>query len=207
MGVIRGRHVSPGIYTNMTAIRKPSAATKTAPKSTLYINVGGGDGGSDIYIYYGYTHLETKDGQMTQSELNRLMSLSGDEIRRMTNVAHDKTKEKTYTLNNGEEIVIKSELSEDELIELIDSGEYFEDISDSKNNLVVMLIPIANFNNSNFDIIDLTFNKSVKDLFSKLNEVIINGNKYAFLAMFNDNWAYSSAGEDKVIAPLKLVLK
>lgn len=206
MGIIRGKHTSPGVYTKLTSIRNKQF-THTAPNSTLNINTGGGDGGDTLRFYFGYLPLKTDNGKLNDETFNYLISLEGEKLKQMPTIFTDRTSQPTILINNGKDIVIKSIMSETELNDKIRSGEQFETIADEYNNCVVLLIPKKIYDSGVFDVIDATFEKTIKDNFQKINDIKINGFNYVFTAMFNEFWSYSSVGNDKVISPLILKLR
>ena len=205
MGIIRGKHTSPGVYTKITSIRNKQIE-HVAPNSTLNINTGGGDGESTLRFYYGYLPLKTNKGLLSDESISYLKSLDGEKIKDTPTILNYRTSQSTLLFNKGKDIIIKETISETELEEKIKSGEQFENIADDNNNCVVLLMPKKIYESGNYDIIDATFEKTLKDNFSKINDVKINGINYVFTAMFNAYWSYSSVGCDKVISPIILRL-
>ena len=55
MGIIRGKHTSPGVYTKITSIRKPRKDVVTSPMSTKNVVISGNAQPQPTYfVYYGY---------------------------------------------------------------------------------------------------------------------------------------------------------
>ena len=116
---------------------------------------------------------------------------------------------KTEThLTGGKNLVMPCTVTMKQLEELIEKeGCEYVDVADVKNNCVVIAIPKKYYEDPNFDIIDETFGKSIKENFNKIKEFMMGTNKYVLLCMFNEYFAYATIGEDKVISPITLKVK
>ena len=156
-----------------------------------------------IQFYFGYMPIHTFDGKITEETISELQELTGDEIKGMDNVKEIRSMDSVMDIC----LDMPSVIPVDELQELLDSGEKYNEIADSHNNCVVLMAPLARYNSPKFDIIDNRLNISIKDKFCKISCVEVSCMKYVLLCMFNDRWAYSAVGKDKVISPLKLIIK
>ena len=150
--------------------------------------------------------ITTFNGKVTDSTIDEIVQMSGNDIRKIETVSLFKETDTISELTNGEDFIIPSEISEDELAEMIEDGQKYSDIADAHNNCVVLMVPLLRYEGKNFDIIDERFNKSIKNQFCRVNCVVINCEKYVLLCMFNDKWAYSRIGKDKIISPLKVIM-
>lgn len=160
-----------------------------------------------IQFYFGYMPIHTFDGKITEETISELQELTGDEIKAMSTITEVRSMDTVIELTNKEDFIIPSDISEEELAELISGGTKYNNIADEYNNCVVLMVPLARYNSPRFDIIDERFNQSIKNLFCKINCVEVSCMRYVLLCMVNDKWAYSTVGKDKVIAPLKLIIK
>ena len=156
-----------------------------------------------IQFYFGYMPIHTFDGKITEETISELQELTGDEIKGMDNVKEIRSMDSVMDIC----LDMPSVIPIGELQELLDGGEKYNEIADSHNNCVVLMAPLARYNSPRFDIIDNRLNISVKDKFCKINCVEVSCMKYVLLCMFNDKWAYSTIGKDKIISPLKLIIK
>lgn len=204
MGAIRGRHVSPGIYTKITALgTKQTPITKTAPMSTKNSFVEGGSGGilSNSY-YFGYLPIETKNGKETTDNLNYLRSLTIEDIENISTIKKIESLSSTIKLTNDKEMVIKPTISKSELNNrVLVNHEEYNVIADENNNCVILIIPSSK---SKYYITDTYLNDFKLNCFSVINKIKKNKTEYNVLCMFNDKYAYSSIGMDKVISPITL---
>jgi hypothetical protein len=156
-----------------------------------------------IVYYFGYMPIKTVDGEITDESIEHILQLTGDEIKEIDTVSQMRSMDSVVDICMDMPSVIPVE----ELAELLANGEEYNEIADDHNNCVVLMIPLARYNNPKFDIIDNRLGISIKDKFCKINCVEVSCMKYVLLCMFNDKWAYSTVGKDKVIAPLKLIIK
>ena len=156
-----------------------------------------------IVYYFGYIPIETVDGEITDESIEHILQLTGDEIKNF------KTVKQFRSMNSIVDICIDmpSEIQVDELTELINNGENYYEIADKHNNCIVLMVPLARYDNPKFDIIDNRLNVSIKNKFCKMNCLEISCMKYVLLCMFNNKWAYATVGKDKIVAPLKLIIK
>ena len=160
-----------------------------------------------IQFYFGYMPIHTFNGKITEETISELQALTGDDIKAMSTITEVRSMDTVLELTNKEDFIIPSDISEEELAELISGGTKYNNIADEYNKCVVLMVPLARYNSPRFDIIDERFNQSIKNLFCKMNCVEVSCMKYVLLCMVNDKWAYSTVGKDKVISPLKLVIK
>lgn len=202
MGIIRGTHVSPGIYTKTTSIRT-RGIKHVSPASTLYANSGSG-GGTSSRFYFGYIPVTSYNGKITEESINQILQLTGDEIKNMRTVEEKMSPRPEVPL---EEVRIPSELSVSEFDEKLNRGEAYADVADPYNSCPVLMIPLRKYEKSGFDIFDNVTGVSIKNIFSKINDVEVNKVPYVLLCMFNDLWGYARVGEDKTISPLTLKFK
>lgn len=156
-----------------------------------------------IKFYFGYIPIESVDGEITEEAVEKIKNLTGDEIKNVDTVKEVRSMDSVVDVC----LDIPSIIPVSELQELLDNGEKYNEIADAHNNGVVLMVPLARYNNQKFDIIDNRLNISIKDKFCKINCVEVSCMKYVLLCMFNDKWAYSTIGKDKIISPLKLIIK
>ena len=147
--------------------------------------------------------INTFNGKITDETIEEIQKLTGDEIKTIKTISTVRSMDSVVDICMD----MPSEIPVDELSELISDGEKYNNIADEHNNCVVLMIPLARYNSPKFDIIDNRVNISVKDKFCKINCVEVSCMKYVLLCMFNDMWAYSTIGRDKIISPLKLIIK
>jgi hypothetical protein len=156
-----------------------------------------------IKFYFGYIPIESVDGEITEEAVEKIKNLTGDEIKNIDTVKEVRSMDSVVDVC----LDIPSIIPVSELQELLDNGEKYNEIADGHNNGVVLMVPLARYNNQKFDIIDNRLNISIKDKFCKINCVEVSCMKYVLLCMFNDKWAYSTIGKDKIISLLKLIIK
>lgn len=208
MGTIRGTHTSPGVYTKITALRKPGDSTSRAKKSTdtAFVNIGGGGGNTSVY--FGWFAIRTYDGMITEKSLATLKNITEKDIKGAPHINPYKIPKTETHLTGGKSLVMPCTVTMKQLEELIEKeGCEYVDVADVKNNCVVIAIPKKYYEDPNFDVIDETFGKSIKENFNKIKEFMMGTNKYVLLCMFNEYFAYATIGEDKVISPITLKVK
>lgn len=202
MGVIRGRHVSPGVYTKYTSIRtdyiNPDLFYKSA-KNIIIENVF-----KPYNIYFGFFPLKSENGIYTEEILNTLRNTPFSDIIETSGISLEKILSNVYSITEHNVVNLPLHITEEELRQMIASGETYSDIADSENNCIVLLVPNKRRKQSSFDIIDETFNTSIKDSFYVLTDGTIDDINYDLMVMYNNHYAYSRIGEDKVIRPLTL---
>lgn len=209
MSTIRGRHISPGIYTKNTT--KDYSALKTfnkvRPKDTRNVNAANGSGSFLKWLYFGYFKIKTVNGKIDENSLERLRNLTYDELLDLLNnkkVIRTRTPLSNIEPYKDEELNIEITLTEKELNEKIDNGERLEDILDDNNNCNIIVLPTKITKSDKFKIIDTTFNYEITNLFEPINVINLNGQEYQILCFFGDHWCYSSVGKTKIISPFKI---
>lgn len=160
-----------------------------------------------ISYYFGYMPISTVNGVVNDDTIEKIKELSGDDIKDISTVYNVVGSDTIIEVTDGKDFIIPSTISEEELSSLIESGNKYADIADDNNNCVVLMIPFTRYTSSRFDIIDERFGQSIKDSFCRVNCVSVNCAKYVLLCMFDNKWAYSRIGKDKIISPLKLIMK
>lgn len=156
-----------------------------------------------IVYYFGYIPIKTINGEVTDETMQHILQLTGDEIKEINTVYQTRSMDSVVDICMD----MPSVITVNELKELLDSGEKYEKIADDHNNCVVLMVPLSRYDSPKFDIIDNRLNMSIKDKFCKINCVEVSCMKYVLLCMFNDKWAYSTVGKEKIISPLKLIIK
>lgn len=157
-------------------------------------------------FFFGYMPIKTFNGKVTDETISGLTQLTGDEIRAIPTINEIRSKDSVVELTGGGNMIIPSVIGPEELADLLRSGIKYNDIADDYNNAITLMIPLSRYESKHFDIIDETFNISMLNNFEKVNCVTVNGEKYVLLCLFNEQWAYSRIGKDKVFSPTKLVM-
>lgn len=209
MGLIRGNHTTPGIYTKLTSLRG-RYPIHVSPLSTANSTVNGG--GGDVYnpvFYFGYIPIETKNGYATEENVSYLMSLTGDYIKGLKSIIKIIDQKPVVELTNKDDYPIRSDVSQSELeILLTDTSVTYNSIADQYNSCIAILVPYYRYvNNPIFSITEERFGVNIKSTFVKMSNITVEDKPYVLLCMFNNSFAYSRIGEDKIVSPLKMILR
>lgn len=210
MGMIRGRHISPGVYTKNTT--KDYTAVKTfnkiKPIDTRNVNTTKGSGSFLKWLYFGFFNIKTDNGKITEESLEELKNLTYNEL--LDLISNNKVIRKRTALSEIDpyehnEFNIEVTLTEEELNDLLSKGEKIQNILDKNNNCNILVLPTKITDSNKFQIIDLTFDVDITHLFKEINEIKLGEQDYKILCFFGDYWCYSSVGRNKVISPFKVL--
>lgn len=199
MGNIRGRHTSPGVYTRITSIRKPHKGVVTAPMSTKNVVIGG-NGAIPVQtnkIYYGYYPMVYINGQPSHDELVKLWSIQIGELLDKGNIQESEIVSKNVILN---EVRIPEEVSEGDVLRYFNNGGSLEKLPN-----YCQILAVQSKYWDKMEIVDGTFNVSIKKLFTLLQkELRIDGINYTLIAIFDGHFVFAPLGMNAVISPIKL---
>ena len=209
MGIIRKHHKSPGIYTRLTSLRD-IYPLHMPPLSTANSTVNGE--GGDIYnpiFYFGYIPIKTENGYVTEDNVEYLMSLTGDYIKGLKSIIKIVDQKSAVELTNKTDYPIHSDISVSELENLLsDSSVTYDSIADQYNSCIAILVPYYRYvNNPLFSIVEERFGVNIENTFLKISDITVEDKPYVLLCMFDNCFAYSRIGEDKIVSPLKMILR
>ena len=209
MGVIRGRHTAPGVYTKYSTIRMDVVNTDLQYNNTSNMVVGGGADSIPFTVYFGYYPLKSNGGVFDESVFDEIKNTSLKDIvsyygiKRVDSVGWVKELPLTQHVN----AIIPVVVGENDLRERIGLGDRYSDIADENNNCVIMVVPRYKYEKNGFDIVDERIEFSIYNKFNYMMTKSMNGVTYNVFVMYNNTFAYSRVGIDKAITPVKLVWK
>ena len=210
MGVIRGRHTSPGVYTRL---QSGKLVPITSHKS--------GDGGTAVYndwntdkiehtIWFGYYPAETLNAKEKSTTYDLVKKINEAILNHTNKIFKEFDPSFIITTHNNENILIPEETVTE--VNFNTNWENYRSYADKHNQCAVLIVSNNKYQNNQVKVYDSLLyhlggeSENIINKFSPINQITCNGNKYIVLAMLDDNYAYSPLNTDKVLSPVVVII-